>query len=171
MEENLFPSQLSLHTRSDLEEERRLFYVAITRAKNSCTLSYASSRFTWGQVISSEPSRFIDEINPKYLDFEMSKKGGGRSINSGFRKSPFSPKTPNIPGKNLKPLKSSSYSSQNQSSQGYMVGQNVSHERFGKGKITKLNGQGADQKAIIFFPNHGTKTVLLRFAKLSIIDD
>ena len=171
LEENLFPSQLSLHTRSDLEEERRLFYVAITRAKNSCTLSYASSRFTWGQVISSEPSRFIDEINPKFLDFEMSKKGGGRSINSGFRKSPFSPKTPNIPGKNLKPLRSSSYSSQNQSSQGYMVGQNVSHERFGKGKITKLNGQGADQKAIIFFPNHGTKTVLLRFAKLSIIDD
>ena len=52
-----------------------------------------------------------------------------------------------------------------------MVGQNVSHERFGKGKITKLNGQGADQKAIIFFPNHGTKTVLLRFAKLTIIND
>ena len=74
LEENLFPSQLSLHTRSELEEERRLFYVAITRAKKSCTLSYASSRFTWGQVISSEPSRFIDEINPKYLDFEMSKK-------------------------------------------------------------------------------------------------
>ena len=171
LEENLFPSQLSLHTRSELEEERRLFYVAITRAKNSCTLSYASSRFTWGQVISSEPSRFIDEINPKYLDFEMSKKGGGRSINSGFRKTPFSPKTPNIPGKNLKPLRSSRYTSQNQSSQGYMVGQNVSHERFGKGKITKLNGQGADQKAIIFFPNHGTKTVLLRFAKLTIIDD
>ncbi len=171
LEENLFPSQLSLHTRSELEEERRLFYVAITRAKNSCTLSYASSRFTWGQVISSEPSRFIDEINPKYLDFEMARKGGGRSINSGFRKTSFSPKTPNIPGKNLKPLRSSSYSSQNQRSQNYMVGQNVSHERFGKGKITKLNGQGADQKAIIFFPNHGTKTVLLRFAKLSIIDD
>lgn len=171
LEENLFPSQLSLHTRSELEEERRLFYVAITRAKNSCTLSYASSRFTWGQVISSEPSRFIDEINPKYLDFEMSRKVGGRSINSGFRKAPFSPKTPNIPGKNLKPLRSSTYTPKNQASQGYMVGQNVSHERFGKGKITKLNGQGADQKAIIFFPNHGTKTVLLRFAKLSIIDD
>ena len=169
LEENLFPSQLSLHTRSELEEERRLFYVAITRAKNSCTLSYASSRFTWGQVISSEPSRFIDEINPKYLDFELSKKGGGRSINSGFRKTPFSQKEPNVPGKNLKPLRSSS-SSNNLGSQEYMVGQNVSHERFGKGKITKLNGQGADQKAIIFFPNHGTKTVLLRFAKLSIID-
>ncbi len=171
LEENLFPSQLSLHTRSELEEERRLFYVAITRAKNSCTLSYASSRFTWGQVISSEPSRFIDEINPKYLDFEMARKVGGRSINSGFRKTPFTPKTPNILGKNLKPIRSSSYSSQNQGNQNYMVGQNVSHERFGKGKITKLNGQGADQKAIIFFPNHGTKTVLLRFAKLTIIND
>ncbi len=170
LEENLFPSQLSLHSRSELEEERRLFYVAITRAKNECTLSYASSRFTWGQLISSEPSRFIDEINPKYLELEMPKMAGrGRSIKMTRKNTTFPKK--NVPS-NLKPLQTSSNSlADSDKNSAFMVGQNIIHERFGKGKITKLNGQGGDQKAIIFFPNHGTKTVLLRFAKLKILSE
>ena len=174
LEENLFPSQLSLHSRSDLEEERRLFYVAITRAKSACTLSYASSRFTWGQLISSEPSRFIDEINPNFLEFETPKlRGGGRSLKSRGSNPTFANKFQNkvSSNRNLKPLSSSTkptaYSSKNE----FMVGQNIIHERFGKGKITKLNGFEADQKAVIFFPTHGTKTVLLRFAKLTIVEE
>ena len=67
LEENLFPSQMSLNSRSDLEEERRLFYVAITRAENKLTLSYATSRFKFGTLISCEPSRFLDEIDAQYL--------------------------------------------------------------------------------------------------------
>ena len=70
LEENLFPSQLALNSRTELEEERRLFYVAVTRAKQSCTLSYSNSRFQWGNLITSEASRFIEEIDPKFLHFE-----------------------------------------------------------------------------------------------------
>ncbi|NCA22787.1 MAG: ATP-dependent DNA helicase, partial [Crocinitomicaceae bacterium] len=80
LEENLFPSQMALNTRSELEEERRLFYVAVTRAMKTCTLSYASSRFTWGQSVSCEPSRFIEEIDRQYLEFETPQRGTGRSL-------------------------------------------------------------------------------------------
>ena len=158
LEENLFPSQLSLHSRSDLEEERRLFYVAITRAKSACTLSYASSRFTWGQLISSEPSRFIDEINPKFLEFETPKtRAGGRSLKSRGSNANFSNKFQNkvFPNRNLKPLRASSKTPSYSSDNEFMVGQNILHERFGKGKITKLNGFGADQKPSFFSkPRH-----------------
>jgi DNA helicase-2/ATP-dependent DNA helicase PcrA len=68
IEENLFPSQLSLHSRADLEEERRLFYVAITRAETKCYMTFATSRFKYGSLIPCEPSRFIQEIDPQYLD-------------------------------------------------------------------------------------------------------
>jgi DNA helicase-2/ATP-dependent DNA helicase PcrA len=68
LEENLFPSQMSVNSRSDLEEERRLFYVAVTRAEKKLTLSYATSRYRWGTLTNCEPSRFLDEIEPKYLE-------------------------------------------------------------------------------------------------------
>ena len=68
MEEDLFPSMLSKNSRSDLEEERRLFYVAVTRAKINLTLSYAVSRFKWGNLIQCEPSRFLEELDPKYIE-------------------------------------------------------------------------------------------------------
>ncbi len=73
LEENLFPSQMSLNSRTDLEEERRLFYVAVTRAEKKLTLTYATSRYRWGTLTSCEPSRFIDEINAKYLELEVAK--------------------------------------------------------------------------------------------------
>ena len=85
MEENLFPSQLALNSRSELEEERRLFYVALTRAEKQATLSYATSRFRWGNIVTSEPSRFIEEIDSSHLFFESKASSsfskGGRSLN------------------------------------------------------------------------------------------
>ncbi len=180
LEENLFPSQMSLNTRADLEEERRLFYVAVTRAKETCTLSYATSRFQWGNLITSEPSRFIDEIDSRFLHYDTPDRGRGKSL-SGRQQDDFD--RPFVGGLNktfgsrsLKPLKKVSESSASSSAPvgtevDLKVGYNVEHDRFGKGKILKLEGQGSDKKATIFFPKHGAKTVLLRFAKLRVIEN
>ncbi len=174
LEENLFPSQMVLNTRSELEEERRLFYVAVTRAMIACCLSYASSRYTWGQVVSCEPSRFIDEIEPNYLTFDSPPRGTGRSLMNGNFERPFNSGLPRqssgVPG-NLKSLNElNKVAPKNTDSLHLMVGFNVEHERFGKGKVTHIEGLGADKKAIIFFPHHGSKTVLLRFANLKVIE-
>ena len=172
MEENLFPSQMSLHSRSDLEEERRLFYVAVTRAMESCTLSYAVSRFLWGQSISCEPSRFIDEIDHNYLEFSSKSK----SINRGLSMKGFEGartgglnKMTNPSLRSLKEVTRQKSSSPNE--QDIKVGYNVEHKTFGKGKVTHMEGSGADQKATIFFPHHGSKTILLRFANLEILNE
>lgn len=175
LEENLFPSQLSLNSRTELEEERRLFYVAVTRAKETCTLSYATSRFQWGNLITSEPSRFIDEIDQQFLHHESPKRGGGRSLmgTQSFDK-PFTGGLNKPMGsRSLKPIKkvAPDTSGGDNSPLHLKVGYNVEHDRFGKGKVTKLEGQGADTKATIFFPRHGAKTVLLRFAKLKVLED
>ncbi|MBB77630.1 MAG: ATP-dependent DNA helicase [Crocinitomicaceae bacterium] len=173
LEENLFPSQMSLSTRKDLEEERRLFYVAITRAKENCTLSYATSRFQWGNLITSEPSRFINEIEPKFLNFEENDQGKSRSLSNKIRQD-FGLKTNKIFKSNsLKKLNDLHYDPKiNETiNSDLKVGYNVKHNRFGKGKITSIDGKGANQKATIFFPHHGSKIVLLRFAKLKIIQE
>lgn len=178
LEENLFPSQMALQSRTETEEERRLFYVAVTRAMKSCTLTYASSRFQWGNLTSSEPSRFIDEIDPKYLHFEAPQRGQGRSLSSGITSNrslgglnktldaprPAAAATP----RNLKPIATVRGGASDNLE--YKVGYNVLHDRFGKGKITKIEGQGADKKATIFFPHHGAKTLLLRFANLTVVE-
>jgi len=174
LEENLFPSQMALHSRTDLEEERRLFYVAVTRAKESCTLSYAASRFTWGQLITSEPSRFIDEIDSQFLHFDTPARGQGRSLGMGFSRQEL----PKIGGLNkpmgvsgnLRSIKDLKAQDNNETSLKYMVGQNVEHNTFGKGKITKIDGVNSNQKATIFFPHHGIKNLLLQFANLRILD-
>ena len=172
MEENLFPSQMSLHSRSDLEEERRLFYVAVTRAMESCTLSYAVSRFLWGQSISCEPSRFIDEIDPNYLEFSSKSKSINRGLSmKGFEGSRTGGlnKLTNPSLRSLKEVTRQKYSSPKE--QDIKVGYNVEHKTFGKGKVTHMEGSGADQKATIFFPHHGSKTILLRFANLEILNE
>lgn len=180
MEENLFPSQMVLNSRTELEEERRLFYVAITRAKDTCTLTYAASRFVWGNLQTSESSRFITEIDEVYLEMENPPRAGGRSLSSGFDK-PFtgglnralsgSSSTPSAP-KNFKPVSRPNGSgiagSENLE---LKVGYMVNHDRFGKGKVTQMVGEGQDKKATIFFPHHGAKTVLLRFANLTVLED
>jgi DNA helicase-2/ATP-dependent DNA helicase PcrA len=178
MEENLFPSQMVLNSRKELEEERRLFYVAVTRAKNTCTLSHASSRFVWGQLNSSEPSRFISEIDSIFLEMESTARPGGRSLNSSFER-PFSGglnKTI-LPSGNLRSMTSATKGTTGKSvkkSGGDLelkVGYVVEHDRFGKGKITQLAGADQDRKATIFFPRHGAKTVLLRFANITVIEE
>ncbi|WP_294671823.1 ATP-dependent helicase [uncultured Fluviicola sp.] len=184
LEENLFPSQLSINSRTELEEERRLFYVAVTRAEKNCTISYAASRFQWGNLITSEPSRFISEIDPDYLSFETAygaPQGGGRSLNSGrsgFDR-PFTGGLNRMPGatsaqtspRGLKSMSElNSKAGAGDSNIDIKVGYNVEHERFGKGKVTKLEGSGVDRKATIFFPHAGAKTLLLKFAKLTILD-
>ncbi|MFT6983832.1 MAG: DNA helicase-2/ATP-dependent DNA helicase PcrA, partial [Crocinitomicaceae bacterium] len=174
LEENLFPSQMALNSRAELEEERRLFYVAITRAKTTCTLSYATSRFLWGNLISSEPSRFIDEIDREFLEFEAPERGKGRSL-SGRLGGAFSNPTAsgglnkNLASKSLTPVnRANPPRPKTGGTLDLKVGYNVEHDRFGKGKVIQLDGDGPDKKATIFFPKHGSKTVLLRFANLKV---
>jgi DNA helicase-2/ATP-dependent DNA helicase PcrA len=178
VEENLFPSQMSLNTRSELEEERRLFYVAVTRAEKTCTISYAASRFVFGSLTSSEPSRFISEINKEYVSFENPYNSGrslGRSLSGnttsesgfsgGLNKRYEQPR-------NLRSISeaTSGGTNLNKGNEQLKVGYNVLHERFGKGKIIKIEGDGAEKKAVIFFPQEGSKTLLLKFAKLEVVD-
>jgi DNA helicase-2/ATP-dependent DNA helicase PcrA len=177
LEENLFPSQMALNLRSELEEERRLFYVAVTRARTTCTLTYAASRFIWGNLITAEPSRFIDEIDRNFIVMENARSGNGKSLmhrGASFSERPFSGGLNRKLGSatnGLKPLNEMKQSSQDTGSPMHLkVGYNVQHDRFGKGKITALDGLGADQKATIFFPHHGSKTVLVRFAKLTVLE-
>jgi DNA helicase-2/ATP-dependent DNA helicase PcrA len=185
LEENLFPSQMALHSRTELEEERRLFYVAVTRARDTCTLSYATSRFIWGNLVTSEPSRFIDEIARDFLHFEVPDRPGGRSLNSrasGFdrpmsgglnRSLSSSSISTSSSTPNLKPMSqaSSAPKKTGASSLDLKVGFNVQHAQFGTGKITAIEGTGNDKKATIFFPGKGAKNLLLRFANLTVIED
>ena len=178
LEENLFPSQFSLSTRSELEEERRLFYVALTRAEKTCTLSYVVSRYRRGELITAEPSRFIDEIDKAYVVREAETRGsaGGKSLSGyqrpardttqgfgqigGSRKLVAMKDVASVPGKG----------SPGTPTEDLKVGYNVEHGRFGKGKITGLSGSGADKKATVFFPRVGQKTLILKFAKLKVVD-
>ncbi len=179
LEENLFPSQMALNTRSELEEERRLFYVAVTRAEKTCTISHAASRFVFGSLTTSEPSRFISEINKDYIQYEnpYQNRTGGRSLNSpsGISERAISHGLNRIPepARSLRSL--SDITSRPSKNSGELestlkVGYNVLHEKFGKGKVIRLEGAGAEKKAVIFFPQEGSKTLLLKFAKLEVLD-
>lgn len=177
LEENLFPSQMSLHSRTELEEERRLFYVALTRAETSCTLSYSMSRYKWGQATTSEPSRFIQEIDDKFLQHESPYASGpGKSLNnSGLSKRSVSSGEASSMGRTGKmtPLSTATKKtnpSSNATNAALKVGYNVQHERFGKGKVVKIEGADPDKKVTVFFPKHGQKVLLMRFAKLEILD-
>ena len=198
LEEQLFPSQMAMESRAELEEERRLFYVALTRAEVTCTLSYALTRFKWGQVMQGDPSRFLEEIDetcivlPQQLpssrgpvDFaqarsqfrQMPTSGAPRSF--GRLASKAKPKPPTQPGKwsSLKetaksaPPPSSSNPSTDVNSPNAMVGvgDTVMHAKFGKGKVVALEGSAPNEKATVFFPSVGQKQLLLKFAKLEVI--
>ena len=180
LEENLFPSQLSLTSRADLEEERRLFYVAVTRAEKSLTLSYATSRYKFGTAQFNEPSRFLTEIddnllehqttaNPSSHSFEDERKSyysSQRNTTNYHQKTAPTPQAKPAPlPKNLKklPANVSASSAENLDLQ---IGTMVNHERFGNGIITHLeNG-----KATVNFQQSGTKQLLLKFAKLTVIN-
>ena len=210
LEENLFPSMMSSGSRSELEEERRLFYVALTRAEKRAHLTYAHTRYRWGKLIDCEPSRFIDEIDEKYLDIKLPEfsptsfsspalnnafgapaSGNGRSAtvykgkNTNWGKPAGSQKKsanigpgagdakkPTLRGKTLTPI--------NNTGAGTMSGdflkphelhegKRVVHGRFGLGTVVRMEGEGADAKAIINFDNAGEKRLLLKFAKVSAV--
>ncbi len=158
LEENLFPSQLSTSTRSDLEEERRLFYVALTRAKKRAFLSYANTRYRWGNLVFCEPSRFLDEIDDAFVDrIGAPKKVAEKVIQTALKK-PIH--------RNLKPISGSSGNSRGTPASGLSEGANVKHHRFGKGVIVKIAGEGDNLKATVRFDQGGEKQLLLKFAKL-----
>jgi len=177
MEENLFPSQLSVNSRTELEEERRLFYVAITRAEKSAYLSYAQTRFKFGTITYAEPSRFITEIPLDYLEMPQARPprnfAGTRLNQEQVNKKSRSPIPP---GQRLVSLQKVARSLESQSIPGInkegkdiKEGQKVEHLRFGPGKVTKIEGIGPSKKAVILFDNHGEKQILLKFAKLKIV--
>ena len=188
LEEDLFPSALSLNTRSELEEERRLFYVALTRAMEKAVITYTLSRYRWGKLVDAEPSRFIEEMDKKYLDFTIPlsdyvfKPILDKGIFGGFE----SPKTKNIPLKggvkvntmpSQKQLGKLRKINSNEIAPKFSIdkeitdleeGMNVEHSRFGNGKVLGIEGKGNDKKALIDFDSNGKKNLLLRFAKLKI---
>ena len=179
MEENLFPGILSLSTREELEEERRLFYVAITRAMTKLTLSYAEQRYRYGNLTLSERSRFVDEIDGSLIEqtqkasfkgtSPMSGRPFGRRINEpeqhGFRKleetQSFAKPSFNQPAvpKDFEPSNPDLL----------QEGMRVMHAKFGAGTILSIDGAGANKKASVNFDSGGVKMLMLKFARLAII--
>ena len=187
LEENLFPSAMSMNTRSELEEERRLFYVALTRAEKLAYLSYAQTRYRWGKLVDAEPSRFLEEIDEQFIEYltpKLPEPSTHRFVDQsifgdapkGIRfKKPEPKKTfkqivgkPSVP-KNLKKLTPQTSSKTNLFDSNITIGNIVEHNRFGRGKVIGLEGNGANKKAEIQFGTVGKKKLLLQFAKLKII--
>ena len=186
LEENLFPSQLSLNSRQELEEERRLFYVAITRAMNKLTLSFASSRFKFGNITNAEPSRFLSELDPKFLQFDALFSKGNSNVQSKptvqtsrFGK-PLSPtaktppstvgqrfNTPTKPAAAPPPAVDPNFVGDD--TKNIQVQQRVEHQRFGFGSVVSLDGIGDNRKAEIEFEQFGKKMIVLKFAKLKLL--
>ena len=192
MEEDLFPSAMSMNTRSELEEERRLFYVALTRAEKQAYLTYTQNRYRWGKLIDAEPSRFLEEIDEQYIENLTP------IDNAAYRYKPLvdsdifgdvdksklrqlKPKTgtpPRIgkPNENqlrklrkLKPQIAQPVGTTNVIDANLGEGTMVNHTRFGRGTVLKIEGVGNDKKAEIQFEQGDIKKLLLRFAKLEVI--
>lgn len=196
LEENLFPSPLSSASYRALEEERRLFYVAVTRAEDHCYLSYAKSRFKYGKMEFCNPSRFLKDIDVRYLQVPQEELMGTRIEEkaSRFRKeasrasyerepretgpSMFDggpmPEEPHrfVPPRTLRriPDASSSVAPAGPSAGGLSAGMWIEHERFGKGEVTRVEGSGDNCKATVQFQHAGVKQLLLKFARFKIID-
>ncbi|MGD1844245.1 MAG: ATP-dependent helicase [Salibacteraceae bacterium] len=172
MEENLFPSQLALNSRSELEEERRLFYVAITRAEQKAYISYATSRYRWGNLIYCEPSRFIEEIDSRFINEVPGTAGKGVSSTMTSKtatatRASVMPKPRNLVTPQAAANKPGNFAGDDLKD--LQVGMQVEHERFGKGKVLNLEGAYPNQKATVFFQSAGNKQLLLKFAKLKIV--
>ena len=173
LEENLFPSQMALADRTELEEERRLFYVAITRAEKNLILSFATSRFRFGNLLPCEPSRFIDEIDNEFLEFSPATSYKSRLTDSKQSKQ-FSRKT-NSSGlkrtisKQNKPSFHRPPATENfvaEDIKDIALAMKIEHQRFGIGTVTKLEPASNPEKATIRFDEFGEKTLVLKFAKL-----
>ena len=171
MEEDLFPSQMMLESRQDLEEERRLFYVAITRAEQKLTFSYAESRYQWGRLKMCEPSRFLLEVDQRYLNTSKATRHiAEREVQPsamGFLKN-ITKKTAPVQAATTSHTPSSDFKPSDTS--GLVEGQRVEHPKFGFGVVSKLDINGTDRKATVKFDGVGEKTLLLSFAKLRILE-
>lgn len=192
MEEDLFPSAMSMNTRSELEEERRLFYVALTRAEKQAFLTYTQNRYRWGKLIDAEPSRFLEEIDEQYVENLTPVSDGYRyksmidvDIFGDVDKSKLrqikpkngAPPSVHKPNENqlrklrkLKPELAAPANNTGSIDPNLMEGSLVNHTRFGKGKVLKIEGIGNDKKAEIQFDRGDIKKLLLRFAKLEILE-
>ena len=192
MEEDLFPSAMSMNTRSELEEERRLFYVALTRAEKQAYLTYTQNRYRWGKLIDAEPSRFLEEIDEQYVEnLTPIDRSGYRykpmidaDIFGEVDKSRLRQNKPvgGIPPKagrpnenqlrklrKLKPELAKPIGNTQTIDPGLQEGSKVNHTRFGRGKVLKMEGVGNDKKAEIQFEKGDIKKLLLRFAKLEVL--
>ncbi|MBO9701218.1 MAG: UvrD-helicase domain-containing protein [Sporocytophaga sp.] len=173
MEEELFPSQMMLSSRADLEEERRLFYVAITRAQSNLCLSFAATRYRFGRLKECEPSRFLNELDPQYLNISRRARpepsaaptAATTSSSQVIKAKPKTaspvlskPKSNYVPSPDFKPSDTSQLK----------AGMRVEHLKFGYGTVKAMDVSGTDRKAIIEFNDHGEKTLILSFAKLKI---
>lgn len=190
MEEDLFPSKMSGTSLENIEEERRLFYVAITRAKEKAFLSHVETRFKWGNLTNCTPSRFLNEIDEQFLElptpaefqfpddnneqlaWERKPKFGGNKTNGGSTLTPPPAFKPKKLIKIEKAETTENYSDATQASPpaDIQTGMMVWHERFGNGKIIHIEGEYPNSKATVFFQDSGQKQLLLKFAKLKIID-
>ncbi len=193
LEETLFPSGMSVNTREELEEERRLFYVAVTRAKRHLWLSHANSRYRFGQLVQNDPSRFIEEMPEDKID-KSSAGGGARNQGSGWgntydrmhggnTKGWSEPKPKlNNDGKPSKPsympvaapstlnknhIPSENFTAADPSD--LEAGMKIEHQKFGFGVIKEIEGSAHNPIALILFDKNGEKKIMLNYAKLSII--
>jgi DNA helicase-2/ATP-dependent DNA helicase PcrA len=181
LEESLFPSGMSVNTREELEEERRLFYVAVTRAKKHLWLTYANTRYRYGQLVQNDPSRFIDEMPEEQID-KSSSGGGARNQSSGWGSAydrmhggtkttePSKPSylpvvAPHTLNKNHIP--SANFTACDPSA--LEAGNKIEHQKFGFGVIKEIEGSAHNPIAIILFDKNGEKKIMLNYAKLSII--
>jgi DNA helicase-2/ATP-dependent DNA helicase PcrA len=166
MEENLFPSAMSISNRQELEEERRLFYVAVTRAEKMLTLTHANTRYQYGNVSYQELSRFVDEIDPKYIDMPIKKTTLPKV---GSLPKPMFAKRKNIASEPLKRVQQGPVKGNTPAQiSAIQIGMRVKHEKFGYGKVIGIEGDGDSKKALIFFEAMGEKQLMLKFAKLTI---
>lgn len=170
MEEDLFPAAMMLSSREDLEEERRLFYVAVTRAQQKVFLAYALSRYRFGRLKQCEPSRFIEEIDPAYL--QVSKPLAHHATDHTTTRTNYARRLigsthSTQPRKYVKPLRVTSHFPSDNLAQ-IKPGMQVEHPKFGIGTVVQLDTTGPMQKAKIDFADWGEKTLLLSFAKLKI---
>ncbi|MBW3470076.1 ATP-dependent helicase [Arthrospiribacter ruber] len=175
MEEDLFPSQMMMQSREDLEEERRLFYVATTRAMEKLYMTYALTRYRFGRLLNCEPSRFLEEVDPACIKVNKrastalsgalrNESSEGRTGFVGLKKPSIRPATTakvHTPSPDFKPSNTNNLT----------AGMKVEHPKFGFGKVNKIEVEGINRKASIVFDNFGEKTLLLSFAKLRIIEE
>ena len=181
LEESLFPSGMSVNTREELEEERRLFYVAVTRAKKHLWLTYANTRYRYGQLVQNDPSRFIDEMPEEQID-KSSSGGGARNQSSGWGSAydrmhggtkttePSKPSyLPVVASHTLNKnhIPSANFTACDPSA--LEAGNKIEHQKFGFGVIKEIEGSAHNPIAIILFDKNGEKKIMLNYAKLSII--